>query len=286
MPDGPTATSLGAGVDRWRLRSALIRKEWQEQRWRFVLGTVVVTALLAGMLRAQIIPPGETSVLIYWMTGVVVVIFLAMAPVAGERADGTWAFLTAQPVPRSEVLIAKWGMGLIHLLGMMIVATVAGVLALWSRGHRGQLLAYESLLPFSLSAGSEGLYRWACQHPSVWLCLLAAVATVSLASWYTPLFFILTRARNEFTAALGGILLTLVLHLWLIQFVFFLDVPRIWRLPVALNPLGPLVLVLSRKVFGPAGFWWLLLMMGVQVGLWIVVPLMIVRRVTGRAPKQ
>ena len=77
-----------------------------------------------------------------------------------------------------------------------------------------------------------------------------------------------------------------MLHLWLIQFTFFLDVPRIWRLPAALNPLGPLVLVLSRKMFEPAGLWWLLLMMGVQVGLWIAVPLMIVRRVTGRAPKQ
>src|SRR5260221_12632211 len=94
---------------------ALLRKEWQEQRWRFFLGTVVFSCLLAGLLRAQIIPNGEAALLIYGPVGLVMTIFLAMGSVASERADHTWEFLTVQPVSRAQLLRAKWMMGVAQL---------------------------------------------------------------------------------------------------------------------------------------------------------------------------
>src|ERR1035437_885912 len=114
----------------------LLRKEWQEQRWRFFLGTTVLSGLLAGLLRAQIIPNGEAALLIYGPVGLVMVVFLAMGSVASERADRTWEFLTVQPVSRARLLRAKWAMGLAQLTGMMVIATLAGSVAMASRGFR------------------------------------------------------------------------------------------------------------------------------------------------------
>ena len=108
------------------MRRALLWKEWREQRWRFFLGTFVLSGLLAGLLRAQIIPANEAALLIYWPVGLVMVIFLAMGSVAAERNDCTWEFLTAQPVSRAEVLLAKWRMGFLQLIGMITIATLAG----------------------------------------------------------------------------------------------------------------------------------------------------------------
>ena len=214
MPDGQTSDQMA----RWfahkrQMRAALLSKEWSEQRWRFFLGTIVLSGLLAGLLRAQVIPYTEAALMIYWPAGIVMVIFFAMGSVAAEKSERTWEFLTAQPISRAEILRAKWLMGLMQLVGMMAITTVAGLLAMYSRGFR---LMPSTLhmwradniadLPKMLSA-TVGV--WSTGHPAIWLCVLAVSATVALTCCYTPLFFILTRARNEFAAALGGILLTI-----------------------------------------------------------------------------
>jgi hypothetical protein len=274
----------------------MLRKEWQEQRWRFLLGTVVLSGLLAGMLRAQVVPIHEAALLIYWPVGILMVIFLAMGPVAAERADRTWEFLVSQPVSRAEILVAKWRMGLIQLLGMMAIATTAGLLALWSRGFYGQTTLHDGR---SLSTArhdefyAEAAIEWAVTHPAIWLCALAATATISMACLYTPLFLLLTRARSEFTAALGGIMLTIVVHAWLIQFgVFVYEVGRVGLssalspfVTAALNPLSPLLLAVApaKSVWWP---WSVLVHLAIHIALWIVLPVWIVRhKLQGAAVK-
>ena len=89
---------------RRQVRAALLRKGWHEQRWRFSLGTVVLTGLLAGMLRAQIIPANEAALLIYWPVGVVMVIFLVLTAITFSLLGfiiGIWAdnFEKLQLVP-------------------------------------------------------------------------------------------------------------------------------------------------------------------------------------------
>jgi ABC-type transport system involved in multi-copper enzyme maturation permease subunit len=252
---------------------ALLRKEWQEQRWRFFLGTTVLSGLLAGLLRAQIIPNGEAALLIYGPVGLVMVVFLAMGSVASERADRTWEFLTVQPVSRVRLLRAKWAMGLAQLAGMMAIATTAGMIAMASRGFRQQP-AFWNYNTWSL------LYYFSTTYPLRSISVFALVATVSLACWYTPLFFLLTRARQEFTAALGGIFLTIALLVWLIQLSagggsrYFGGISpyQVALLCTGLlNPLSPVIVGFSEE------FWpFLPVLLVLQVGLWIVLPVWLV----------
>jgi ABC-2 family transporter protein len=266
---------------------ALLRKEWEEQRWRFFLGATVLSGLLVGLLRAQIIPNGEAALLIYGPVGLVMVVFLAMGSVASERADRTWEFLTVQPVSRARLLRAKWAMGVAQLAGMMAIATTAGMIAMASRGFRRwpefeyEEIRYRSNF-FHLLTGA---------HPLQTIAVFALVATISLACWYTPLFFLLTRARQEFTAALGGIFLTIALLVWLIQlsagggsrdFGGTLSFYQMVLLCTGLlNPLSPVIVGFSEE------FWpFLPVLLLLQIGLWILLPVWLVGWKSGRLIQQ
>jgi ABC-type Na+ efflux pump permease subunit len=262
------------------LCGALLRKEWQEQRWRFFLGTVVLGGLLGGMLRAQIVPPHEAAMLIYWPVGIVMVIFLAMGPVASERADRTWEFLVARPVSRADVLLAKWAMGAVHLVAMIVIATIAGMIALASRGFYGPTTLLKDQIDPRFFYHAVGFIQWAIRHQFAWLCMLALAATIALVSWYTLLFLLLSRARNEFAAALGGILLTIALHAWLAQFL----AAEHWRyflIPAMLNPIALLALAVH-----PLRIDWIPVIAVVHVLLWIVLPLSLARRIAKEAAEE
>lgn len=265
---------------RWGPARALLSKEWREQRWRFALGTLVMTAMLAGLLRAQIIPYNEAALLIYWPVGVILVIFLAMGPVASERSDRTWEFLLAQPVSRSRVLLAKWLIGLVQLVGMLAIATAAGLLAMASRGIGSFASMLGELGSETARDPASDVYKaaaeWAQSHPAVWVCVMALAAIVALSGWYTVLFFILTRARNEFAAGLGGILLTIAVHAWLGQLA--LAQTDFWLAKtslvlVLLNPLWPMV-----TVIWPPYVIWLPQVMAAHTLMWIVLPVLLATR--------
>jgi ABC-2 family transporter protein len=248
---------------------ALLRKEWREQRWRFFLGTMVLSGLLAGLLRAQIVPSLEAAVLIYGPVGLLLVIFLAAAPIAGERADRTWEFLVAQPVSRYDVLRAKWAMGVIQLAGTMVTATAAGLLAMWSRGFRVM-----PRTPWSdASTGYDALVAWWVTHPALSLCAFAAVATIGLICWFTPLCLLLARAHNEFTAALGGVLLSVALLLWLAEFSLG---SKLLLVTALFNPLSPLVLIFGWSALLT------LVTIPAHLAIWVVLPLWCARHDSGR----
>jgi len=102
------------------------------------------------------------------------------------------------------------------------------------------------------------------------LILLAALATVALSCWYTFLFFMLTRARNEFEAALGGLLLTIAAHVWLGQ----VNYPGL-RVPLGLNPFAMFLVLIYPQ---PPYFAWLplTLMIVVQLVVWIGLPVLVI----------
>jgi hypothetical protein len=254
---------------------ALLSKEWHEQRWRFFLGVFVLTVLNAALLRAQVIPYSEAVLAIYWPVGVMIVIFLTIAPVAGEQEARTWDFLLARPIARADVLTVKWAMGLLQLIGIMVVATAAGVIAMLSREFPARMipLGYSYASDEALES-SRGLLDWASVHPVAWLCVVAFAATVGLASLYTPLFLILTRGRNEFAAALAAILLSIVVHLWLGEFVFSWPM----RLVAWANPLSPLVAALYL-----GNQQWLAVTVPLHIVTWIALPIWLMRRLTRKA---
>ncbi len=265
------AASLQRRIDRSHrraVRTGLLRKEWQEQRWRFFLGTMVLSGLLGGMLRAQLIPFNEATLTVFWPVGIIMVIFLAMGPVASEKSERTWPFLLAQPVSRAEILFAKWAMGLGQLLGMLAIATTVGLLAMWSRGFYGGTSVFNAVR----GETAVSVAAWASAHPGIWFCVLAVASTVALCCWYTVLFIILTRARNEFTAAMGGILLTIAVHAWLAQ-----RLSKSLEIFAILNPLAPLALVADPRYLP-----WLPILLAADICLWIVAPLLIVRKLSRR----
>jgi hypothetical protein len=325
---------MPAPYNRKAIRRAIMAKEWHEQRWRFALGTLVLSGILAGLLRAQVIPFSEATLLVYWIVGVILAIFLAMGPVSMEKADRTWDFLLAQPISRADVLLAKWRVVLLQFVGIILIATTAGGLAMWSRGFQGteSLVpewvqsdelsetevegrwvrrselddGYERLSAFKAYLAERGerlpprlllrywistLGYWAMSplaHPLGSLVVISLVSTVTLSCWLTLLFFILSRARNEFTAALGGILLTIVLHVWLWISVGVWLLPThelvsipatpLVRVPASINPLLPLAMVFAREYQA-----WLPVALIADIALWIAVPVWIVRRCGRRA---
>jgi ABC-type Na+ efflux pump permease subunit len=252
------------------MRAALRRKEWQEQRWRFALGVIVLSGLLGGMLRAQLIPYNEATLMIYWPVGLIMAIFLAIGPVPTERADRTWEFLVARPVSRADILLAKWLVGWLQLVAMIVIATAVGLAAMWSRGFYSRTTVWEGEWVVDDAAG---VIAWMAEHPAGWVLLLAVVAIVTLSCWYTILFAILTRARNEFTAAMGGILLTIAGHAWLGHMAF-----EELRPTGVFCPLSPFIVAIY-PVYGR----WLPLLLAVHAVLWIVVPLAVMRRRARRA---
>lgn len=219
---------------------ALLWKEWREQGWRCVLGTLVLPTLSASLVRAQLVSMPEAVVLVFGPLGLILAIFLAMGSVATERADGTWRFLRAQPIAAARILRIKWLVGALNLILTFLIAGVAAYLAARSRG-----LFELARPPAELGPQFTGIV--ALGNSAAWLWTLVLLALVSMLAWYTVLFFVLTRARNELHAGLGGILLTLACLAWLLQYPTSMELARwdsevlhVFWIYALLNPLSPI----------------------------------------------
>lgn len=253
------------------MRLALLWKEWREQRWRCVLGTLVLAVIAASLVRAQLIPLPESLVIVFGPLGLLLAIFLAMGSVATEREDGTWDFLRARPVPIVTLLRAKWLIGALHLV---VAFVVAGAAVYWAA--RSRRLFALALSPEWLDPGPRVLGSLGESATSLWL--LVSLSLVAMLAWYTVLFFILTRARNELHAGLRGVLLTLAAVAWMLQYPasraeWFTDPPlakALWT-SALLNPLSPLVYILEKPV-------WQALSVGIALIVWTAGPLWLVGR--------
>lgn len=244
------------------VRKALSSKERSEHRWRSLLATFVISGLLASLLRAQIIPIEEAAILIYWPVGLIMAIFLAVGTVATERAEGTLEFLLTQPVSRNELLLAKWKNGLIQIVGMLSVATLAGQLAFYSRGIR--MLPFEKIDAFSKFLD---VLNPQATHPLRWLAAFAFVAILALLCCYSILFFVLLRARNEAEAALVGVLTMIGLHIWLSQIAISPDGknPLFWI--GLLNPVSVFMLINNPNLLHLVPIVCL-----IQTVIWLLIP--------------
>lgn len=251
------------------MRTALLWKEWREQRWRCVLGTLVLAVIAASLVRAQLIPLPEALVIVFGPLGLLLAVFLAMGSVATEREDGTWDFLRARPVGVVTLLRAKWVIGALNLVVAFVVAGTAVYWAAHSRRLFASPLPETDTEPRLLASVGQTVQ-------SLWL--LVSVSLVAMLAWYTVLFFILTRARNELHAGLGGLLLTLAALAWMLQYpasraVWFSEPAArtvLW-VSALLNPLSPAVYILENPT-------WQTVAVAVALVLWVAVPLWLVGR--------
>lgn len=168
-----------------RLLGPLLRSQWQQQRWQVVLCAVVMSVLLAATVRAQLISTREAGTSILWIGGFVLTGFLAIGPIGGERANGTWQHLRALPAPGATIILAKWLFGVLSVVGIVLLATLAGSLA------------------------GRGLFV-----PTQWLLLSGVLAAFALGGWYTVLLLATLRSRNEYEAAMMVLCVSIIGIIW------------------------------------------------------------------------
>ncbi len=251
------------------MNRALLWKEWREQRWRCVLGVVVMATLAGSLVRALIMPAAESVILVFGPIGLVLTVFIAMGNVAAERDAGTWRFLLAQPVTRANLLRTKWLVGAAFVAGMYLLAGAAAHLAAASRGIFD--------MPAPQTIGGKVLQDWISTNSAAWLWNVVGSAAVSMLAWYTVLFFVLTRARNELHAGLGGLLLSLTLVVWAFQYPitrgleFMADVRGVLWYTSLLNPAAPFMAIAEPAAVRAAVF-------VIVIGVWIVFPVWLIGR--------
>ncbi len=248
---------------------ALLWKEWREQRWRCLLGVVVMATLAGSLMRAQIVPAAESVILVFGPIGLLLTVFMAMGNVAAERDAGTWRFLLAQPVARANLLRAKWLVGAAFVASMYLIGGAAAHVAAESRGIFD--------LPQVPNVGAKTMETIVGGNSAAWLWNVVASAGVSMLAWYTALFFVLTRARNELHAGLGGLLLSIALLVWALQYLgsqaseLGSNVRGLFWYMSMLNPAAPLLAIAEPAVVRLAVF-------EIAIGVWIIFPVWVIGR--------
>jgi len=123
------------------LRS-LFWKEWHEQRWKVLFGSVLVAGCAVVGLKTRILP--DEAILVFYAVGAALVlpILAAMDLVATERADGSLGTLISMPVRPSVVLAVKMAVASLTCIipqaaGMLAAILMAGGRELRTSGFVG-----------------------------------------------------------------------------------------------------------------------------------------------------
>ncbi|HPS56254.1 MAG TPA: ABC-2 transporter permease [Sedimentisphaerales bacterium] len=117
----------------------LIWKEWHEQRWKLVFGTVMLVFFTGVLLAAKLTTDNETFVLMWIFGGLILSMYSAMGVFAPETTDGTKIFLSSKPIQAWKIFLCKWFFGWMNFaVPMLICSTILMVIILSNR--EGQLL--------------------------------------------------------------------------------------------------------------------------------------------------
>lgn len=104
--------------------STILWKEWREQRWKLVFGTVMLLSFTGSFLAAQVGTRQELALAIWILGGLVLALYSAMGVFAPEHDEGTVLFLLSKPVPAWQVFLSKWFMGWLNIAIPMLACTV------------------------------------------------------------------------------------------------------------------------------------------------------------------
>ena len=96
--------------------TALLWKEWHEQRWRLALACVWLMGATGIGLKIRLVPDGVVLGLIAMPMAILLPVFAGAGLFAEERHAKTFAYLKVQPVQTRQILLAKL------ILGWLVVA--------------------------------------------------------------------------------------------------------------------------------------------------------------------
>ncbi|NLX60559.1 MAG: ABC transporter permease subunit [Phycisphaerae bacterium] len=122
----------------WR---QLIWKEWREQRWRLAFGCVLFGGFALIGLSTRMMPDADVIILALIFGAPLMALLASMAPLAGEREEGTLPMLLALPVAPWKILLVKTLMAAaVCLAPLAAVLLVALVVAGNREGTTSELL--------------------------------------------------------------------------------------------------------------------------------------------------
>ncbi|MCW3491665.1 ABC transporter permease [Dethiobacter alkaliphilus] len=162
------------------MSKTLIAKEFRENRWKLVLGLIVMSLLslslplmydtIIGMYEgfgdlgwiAELIPPqimGSFSAFLWsqwnaknlYQIGTIVVILLGMSTIAGEVSNKTISFLLTRPISRRAVFFSKVIAG--SLMLWLIIAVSTGAMILYAVLARPEVVEVGRLFVATLITG-------------------------------------------------------------------------------------------------------------------------------------
>jgi hypothetical protein len=115
------------------MASPIIWKEWHEQRWKLVFGTVMMLFFAGAMAAARVMTSKEAVVGVWVFGGFILSLYSAMGAFAPEWTGGTLTFLVSKPLNPGKVFLAKWLFG---WLNVIVPMAACGLLALLIDGRR------------------------------------------------------------------------------------------------------------------------------------------------------
>jgi len=103
-------------------------KEWREQRWKLLFGTVMLSFFAAALLVARQASAQEAVIGVWIFGGLILALYSGMGVFAPERTNGTDVFLSAKPVRPEWVFLIKWLFGWLNVATPMVVSLVLAIM--------------------------------------------------------------------------------------------------------------------------------------------------------------
>ena len=169
----------------------LLWKEWREQRWKLIFGTVMLVFFTGTLVVTQLSTAHEVIIVVWLIGGLVLAMYSAMGAFAPETANGTQVFLMTRPIQPWKIFFGKWAMGWLNFAVPMLVCSLAlALMALTRSDGRIFELKYIARGTFAGIGFGTMLYTMTC-------CLAP-------------------RKSGEATVGFTGLILCLAFTIWLI----------------------------------------------------------------------
>ncbi len=99
----------------------LLWKEWHEQRWKLLFGTVILLFFTGTFVAAKMTTSKEVVVVIWIFGGLILSLYSAMGIIAPEKSSHTISFLISKPAKAWEIFACKWFFGWLNFVVPMII---------------------------------------------------------------------------------------------------------------------------------------------------------------------
>jgi ABC-type transport system involved in multi-copper enzyme maturation permease subunit len=141
----------------------LLWKEWREQRWKLIFGTMMLVFFTGTLMAARVSTNRELLVFIWIVGGLVLALYSAMGVFAPEISNGTQSFLITKPIAHWKVFGGKWFIGWMNFAIPMLIcsAGLAGILLMHPEGRISEL-HYITKGTFAGMAFGTMLYTMTC----------------------------------------------------------------------------------------------------------------------------